>query len=136
MIVNAVLAAWLTASLVVCPYTCAHFPRSCGSTESAVACECHDGACCEWGDNREESAGNTPAPEQPCSCPCVCKGALTECSARQQSGDGDSAQPALLVVCDAGTLLLDAPDSIQPDPPPPKILSGREIRALIASLRL
>lgn len=134
---NLLLAIWLTASLVVCPYLCAHFPRSCGSSGAAADCGCHGEACCTSGGNAEPSAERTlPLSEEPCSCPCVCKGALVQCSAQHGPGEMDSAQPVIFAGGDSDLVLLHSLGSIQPEPHPPKILSGRQILAQICTLRL
>ncbi len=138
-IANAGIALWLIASLVVCPYTCAHFPRTREAEEATADCCCHD-ACCGGDVALEEGSRpdqSVPAPEKPCSCPCVCKGALAECSARQHVGDLDPAGAMIsLPLATADPALVIDTTGLQPDPPPPKLLSGREIRALISSLQI
>ncbi len=137
---NAMLAMGLTACLAVCPYSCMLSPRLVGESraEAGSGCGC---SCCPstpsqtppWQSNQRRQL-----PKEPCCCTCVCKGALIKYPGLI---DGDDLGPAGR--CAVSFVLVYSPDSTAasaaweyPDPPPPRTVSGRKIRALIASLLL
>jgi hypothetical protein len=78
-----------------------------------------------------------PSHDGPCSCPCICKGAIAEFHGQITAADLEPAGwgPITAVVVEPPALLAET-SADQPEPPPPRMPTGREIRALFASLLL
>jgi len=136
---TAMLTLLLTVALVMCPYSCMHYPRGAGhvwtEAEPCCACGCHS---FKPQAPEKDSRNGQPAPKKTCSCPCICKGALSEFPGQIATADFESPDwgPIVLLTGELHTLSLTEAWPNQPEPRPPKTPTGREIRALLASLLL
>ena len=137
-LLTAVLSVWLTVALVLCPYSCMHFPRGPQQDQAATKACCGCGCSSSAAETPEDDSRDGRPSKKSCSCLCICKGALSELPGQICAADLESPEwgPIALETGRRPTLLFDAMCPAPPEPPPPKLPTGREIRALLASLLL
>ena len=137
---NAISALGLVTCVVLCPYSCMGHLRPADESDAVVESGCGCGCQATSGARTppQKSGDPRPAPKEPCSCTCICNGALAESPGQVRADELPRTGSGLLICLAIGEPATTVPVAwpAGPEPPPPKCVSGREIRTEIASLLL